>query len=96
MTTATQPRVSEPDTRWIHSNFFDLHDNCWVLNKPKEGESLIVLAPNFGHTPINLGCITLVERSEGKSFWVRTIDFPAVKDRYELSMKVHLVAEAIL
>jgi len=97
MPTATQPKVDVPIYNWIRINFSALHDNCWVTNEPLKGRSLIVLTPTFVNGLKNLGRITWVKRiSASRSFWVITDKFPVAKGRYELGMKVHLVAEAIL
>ena len=98
MPTATQPKIESPDRSWIQTNFYGLHDNCWVLNWLTKGDSLIVLAPTFGTNPINLGRITWYSRirSGSRDFSIITDKFPVAKERYEMGMKVHLVAEATL
>ena len=97
MRTTTQPNVANPSGDWIRTNFNALHDNCWVLNEPVEGKSLIVLARTLGRDLINLGKITSADRiGSSRTFWVRTENTPVVKDRYEFGIKVHLVAGAIL
>jgi hypothetical protein len=97
MPTAIQPKVESPDISWIYTNMTALSDNCWVTKEPMKGGNLIVLAPGFGNNLINLGKITSADRiGSSRTFWVRTENTPVVKDRYELGIKVHLVAGAIL
>ena len=97
MSAAPQLKIERPDEDWVRLNFLMLHDNCWALRPPLEGQTLIALVPIFDNMVVDLGKVTWVERiRESLTFWVITDKLPVVKDRYEPGLKVHLVREAIL